>query len=149
MDPKPFFVFILLCRLSEDSLRRSIIPYGNPSKNWQWSVVWYIAGFEPGTVGVQSSVSTMNQHYTLILLAGTQEFPYWDLGNFFYLVHGNTSYKYSKMPAQDIVKILVTCIQKFQQEVLRNPCYRVQIPENLCTRYSKIFGERLLPTVTG
>ncbi len=39
----PFFVFtVFLCRPSEDSLRRSTIPDGSPSKDWQSTVLWGI-----------------------------------------------------------------------------------------------------------
>jgi hypothetical protein len=33
-------VYILLCRPSEDSLQRSAIPDGSPSKDWQSAVGW-------------------------------------------------------------------------------------------------------------
>ncbi len=36
----PFFVFILLCRPSEDSLQWSTIPDGSPAKDWQSTVGW-------------------------------------------------------------------------------------------------------------
>jgi hypothetical protein len=35
-----FFVFILLCRPSEDSLQWSTIPNGSPSEDWQSTVGW-------------------------------------------------------------------------------------------------------------
>ncbi len=40
VEQRPLFVFILLCRPSEDSLQWSTIPEGSPSKGWQSTVGW-------------------------------------------------------------------------------------------------------------
>ncbi len=55
----PFFVFILLCSPSEVSLQWSTIPDGSPSTDWQSTVkAGEIAGYKPGTAGLQSGVAT-------------------------------------------------------------------------------------------
>jgi hypothetical protein len=54
----PFFVFILLCRPSEESLQWGTIPDDSPSKDWQPTLGWEIARFEPGTAGLESCVAT-------------------------------------------------------------------------------------------
>jgi hypothetical protein len=51
-------VNILLCRPLEDSLQGSAIPDGSPSKDWQSTVGWGDAGFEPRTAVLQSGVAT-------------------------------------------------------------------------------------------
>ncbi len=51
-------VNILLCHPSEDSLQGSAIPDGCPSKDWQSTVGWGDAGFEPRTAVLQSGVAT-------------------------------------------------------------------------------------------
>jgi hypothetical protein len=47
-----FFVYILLCRPSEDSLQLSTISDGSQSEDWLSTVGWEIARFEPGTAGL-------------------------------------------------------------------------------------------------
>ncbi len=66
----PFFVFILLCHPSEDSLQWSTIPDGSPSKDRQSALAGEIAGFEPGTVGSSLVSLPMSHHCSLFYING-------------------------------------------------------------------------------
>ncbi len=78
----PFFVFILLCRPSEDSLQWSTIPDGSPSKDWQSTVGWRDCWFKPRTAGLQTGVTT-NEPLLLPPLIYVYCCSFWGLKIFF------------------------------------------------------------------
>ncbi len=55
-----------LCRPSEASTRYCVIPGGYPPQDWQSSVCWGGAGFEPRTTDLQSGALPLSHLSSLM-----------------------------------------------------------------------------------